>query len=98
MGGVWNLHHVGCRKVGGDVAKDTWMKTGILHSPQDLHWRVGQRRQTGHEVIHQRGCGVGLGEGNVTDEAPDRAATTPGAVGMVIAALDLLRQRVHDAE
>ena len=41
---------------------------------------------------------MGLGERNVADEAPDGPAAVAGAVGAVVALLDLWRQRVDGAK
>ena len=59
MRGIGNTHHVGLRKPRGDLAEDPGMKAGVFHSPDDLHRRVGERRQPGHHVVHQRRRGVG---------------------------------------
>ena len=91
MRGGGNLHDFRRGKTGGDPAKDFRVKTGILHSPDDLHGNACQIRQAVHHVVHQGGSGVGRGKRDVADKAPDGLAAATGAVGPVVAPLDLLR-------
>ena len=98
VGGVRDLHHLGRRKVGGDLAEDSWMEAGILHAPDDLHGRVGQGRQPGHRVVHQPSGCMRPRERNVADKAPDRLTARAGAVGMEVSPLDLVGKGVHRAE
>ena len=98
MRGLRNLHHVGLREAGGDVAEDLRMKAGIFHSPEDLHRLACECRQPGHHVVHHGSRGMETGKRDVADEAPDCLAAGMGAVGTKVALPDLLRQGVDDAE